>query len=377
MFKSSLFTGLFCLILLIACNTPEEKTAKITKQSFGTTPDGTEVESYTMTNTAGMNIEIITYGGVITSLTAPDKVGNYEDVVLGYDNLEDYLDVSPFFGAIIGRYGNRIADGKFTLDSVEYTLATNNGKNHLHGGNKGFDKVVWSAEPVKVDDGVALALTYTSSDMEEGYPGTLDVKVLYTLGNDNSLTFDYTATTDKKTVVNLTQHSYFNLSSMNSDILGQKLSLNAPTFLPVDSTLIPTGELRSVAHTPFDFTKSKLIGAEINAENEQITFGGGFDHCWVLAESQEVMPLAATLSDPASGRVMEVYTTEPAIQFYSGNFLDGTITGKNEVTYGHRSGLCLETQHYPDSPNQPEFPSVILEPGQKYKTSTKYVFSIK
>ncbi|MEO9476697.1 MAG: aldose epimerase family protein [Cyclobacteriaceae bacterium] len=369
------YAGLFCLMIIVACNTSENEIAKITRAPFGSMPDGTEVEVYKMTNTAGMSVKVITYGGIITSLTAPDKDGNYEDVVLGYNKLEGYLEASPFFGAIIGRYGNRIADGKFTLDSAEYTLATNNGKNHLHGGDIGFDKVIWSIRPIDVEEGVALELTYTSADMEEGYPGNLDVKVIYTLSNDNSITFDYSAITDKKTILNLTQHSYFNLSGMTSDILGHDLVINAPAFLPVDSTLIPTGELRPVDGTPFDFTQGKVIGDDINAENQQIVFGGGFDHCWVLAEKEDEMALAATLAEPSSGRVMSVYTTEPAVQFYSGNFLDGMIAGKKGVTYAHRWGLCLETQHYPDSPNQPEFPSVILEPGETYKTSSRYVFS--
>ncbi|PTB94653.1 galactose-1-epimerase [Marivirga lumbricoides] len=368
------------LVFLMACNstTDQPQNANITSKSFGTLPSGEEVTQYIMTNNQGMEMSVITYGGIITSLTAPDKAGKYEDIVLGFDNLEGYLqDGVPYFGALIGRYGNRIAKGKFTLDSTEYELAINNIGNHLHGGLKGFDKVNWSAKEVEYADGVALELTYLSADGEEGYPGNLETKVTYQLGNDNTFLIDYMATTDKKTVVNLTQHSYFNLSAMKEDVLNHQLMVNADHFLPVDSTLIPTGELRPVEGTPFNFTEMKKVGADINQENQQLTYGLGYDHCWVLNEGAGKMDLAAKAYEPNSGRTLEVYTSEPAIQVYTGNFLDGTLTGKGGTVYNKRSGLCLETQHFPDSPNQPEFPSTELNPGEKYESQTKFVFGIR
>ncbi|WP_421870347.1 aldose epimerase family protein [Marinoscillum sp.] len=373
-------TGLFFLV--IGCSAPqkkEEKEAKATVSSapFGTLPSGAEVTQYTMTNTNGMEAKVISYGGIITSLTMPDREGQMEDIVLGYDNLQGYLDASPYFGAIIGRYGNRIAKGKFTIDDVDYQLPINNIGNSLHGGITGFDKVNWTVKEVPSDKGVALKLTYQSVDMEEGYPGNLDVTVTYTLGDDNTLTFDYQSTTDKKTVVNLTQHSYFNLSAMKDDVLSTELMINADAYLPVDSTLIPTGEIRPVAGTPFDFTTSKKIGEEIGADNQQLAFGGGYDHCWVLNEDPKELSLAATAYDPSSGRAFDVYTSEPGIQFYSGNFLDGTITGKSNNVYKHRSGFCLETQHFPDSPNQESFPTTILSPGETYQTTTLMKFYTK
>ncbi|GAA5029429.1 aldose 1-epimerase [Marivirga lumbricoides] len=364
----------------MACNstTDQPQNANITSKSFGTLPSGEEVTQYIMTNNQGMEMSVITYGGIITSLTAPDKAGKYEDIVLGFDNLEGYLqDGVPYFGALIGRYGNRIAKGKFTLDSTEYELAINNIGNHLHGGLKGFDKVNWSAKEVEYADGVALELTYLSADGEEGYPGNLETKVTYQLGNDNTLLIDYMATTDKKTVVNLTQHSYFNLSAMKEDVLNHQLMVNADHFLPVDSTLIPTGELRPVEGTPFNFTEMKKVGADVNQENQQLTYGLGYDHCWVLNEGAGKMDLAAKAYEPNSGRTLEVYTSEPAIQVYTGNFLDGTLTGKGGTVYNKRTGLCLETQHFPDSPNQPEFPSTELNPGEKYESQTKFVFGIR
>lgn len=376
--KLSNFTFFFILVFHFGCGTADKaQEATIGSSVFGTMPDGREVRQFVLTNTQGMEMKVIEYGGIITSLTTPDRDENLGDIVLGYDNLKDYLAEPPYFGAIIGRFGNRIAKGKFTLDSVEYTLAVNNIGNHLHGGLKGFDKVLWSAREVPAEEGVALELTYTSKNMEEGYPGTLEVTVTYTLGNDNSLVFGYQAVTDKKTVVNLTQHSYFNLSAMKSDILNHEVMLNADRFLPVDSTLIPTGELRPVEGTPFDFTKAKPIGRHIGVGDQQLIYGGGFDHCWVLSESKDEMALAASVYEPLSGRTMEIYTTEPAIQFYSGNFLDGTLTGKNGAVYHHRTGFCLETQHFPDSPNQPLFPSVVLSPGNTYSTTTKLVFGSK
>ncbi|UII27120.1 galactose mutarotase [Fulvivirga maritima] len=348
----------------------------ISKSDFGTTPDGQKVEQYTLTNANGLEMSVITLGGIITTLKTPDKDGNMGDIVLGFDNVETYLE-SPYIGALIGRFGNRIAKGKFTLDGQEYALATNDGPNHLHGGDKGFDKVVWEAQEITNASGVGLKLTYLSKDMEEGYPGNLEVTVTYMLTNDDDLEIDYTATTDKKTIVNLTQHTYFNLSADPSkDILDHVLSVDASAFLPIDSTLIPTGELREVAGTPFDFTSPKTVGKEIGADNDQLELAKGYDHCWVL-NGDAGMKEAATLYHEKSGRFMKVLTTEPAIQVYTGNFVDGSLTGKEGVNYAERSAICLETEHYPDAPNKSEFPSVVLEPGQTYNTKTTYSFSLK
>lgn len=347
----------------------------ISSTPFGTMPDGTPVTQFTIANKQGMEMKVITYGGIITSLTAPDKNGTFEDIVLGYDNLESYINANPYFGAIIGRFGNRIAKGKFTLESVEYTLAINNIGNHLHGGLVGFDKVVWTAEPFENENGVGLTLTYLSPDMEEGYPGNLNVSVIYTLGHDNTLQFDYQATTDKKTILNLTQHTYFNLSAMREDVLNHDLLLNADHLLPVDSTLIPTGELRPVKGTPFDFTATKRVGADIAQDDEQLHIAGGFDHCWILNKGSEQLNFVGTLSEAISGRKLDAYTTEPGVQFYSGNFLNGA-TGKNGAVYARRTGLCLETQHFPDSPNQSAFPSTTLAPGEVFQSTTKLVFGV-
>jgi aldose 1-epimerase len=324
-----------------------------------------------------VEVHVINYGGIITHLKTPDKNGVMEDIVLGYDSLDGYLKESPFFGALIGRYGNRIGKGKFKIDGQEYSLVQNNNGQHLHGGIKGFDKVFWDIQEISSDKGKALRLTYLSKDMEEGYPGNLNVTVDYVLTDNNELDINYSATTDKKTVVNLTQHTYFNLSgNVKGDILDHVLQLEADQFVPVDKTLIPTGKLAPVAGTPFDFTKPTAVGQRINEKNEQLTIAGGYDHCWVLS-SKDSLKTAGTLYHPASGRNIEVLTTEPGIQFYSGNFLTGSITGKNGVVYKHRFGLCLETEHFPDSPNQPSFPSVLLEPGQTYQTKTIYRFSVK
>lgn len=355
----------------------ESKAPQVTKSTFGTMPDGTTIEKFTAENASGAKMSVITFGGILQSIVVPDRDGNLSDVVLGHDNIKGYLEQNPYFGGIIGRYGNRIAKGKFELDGVPYQLATNDGPNHLHGGETGFDKVVWSGVEITEGDRAGVVMTYTSPDGEEGYPGTLAMEVTYLLGNDNSVEINYKASTDKKTVINLTNHSYYNLGPDKSTILNHELLLEADKFLPVDATLIPTGELRPVSGTPFDFTTMKVIGQDITAENEQLKLGGGFDHCWVLSDSSEQLKLAAELYEPTSGRVMDVYTTEPAIQFYSGNFLDGTFTGKKGQSYAYRSGLCLETQHYPDSPNQPEFPSVELNPGETYNTTTKMVFKTK
>lgn len=350
----------------------------ITRAPFGTTPDGEAADLYTVTNVNGVTMQVTNYGGIITELHVPDREGNLGDVVLGYDSLAGYIEQSPYFGAIIGRYGNRIAKGRFTLDEVTYELATNNGVNHLHGGLKGFDKVLWNAEPFQSEEGRGLIFTYTSPDGEEGYPGTLQAKVTYTLTDDNALIFDYEATTDKATPVNLTQHSYFNLAGPgDGSILDHVVMINADHFTPVDSTLIPTGEIAPVAGTPFDFNEPTPIGARIEQQDQQLAYGLGYDHNFVLNGEAGEMKLAARVYEPTSGRVMEVHTEEPGLQFYSGNFLDGTITGKEGNVYQHRYGFAMETQHYPDSPNQPNFPSTILQPGETYQTRTIYRFDTR
>lgn len=347
----------------------------IQRAPFGKMPDGAPVEVFTLKNANGIELRAIGYGGIITSLRVPDRNGKFDDIVLGFDNLDDYLKDHPFFGAIIGRYGNRIARGQFTLAGQTYKLATNNGPNHLHGGNKGFDKVLWKVEPVKGKN--ALTFSRTSPDMEEGYPGTLQVRVTYTLTDKNELIVDYLASTDKPTVVNLTQHSYFNLAGQASgDILGHELTLNADRYTPVDETLIPTGELAQVAGTPFDFRRPVAIGARIDQSHPQLKNGQGYDHNWVLNRSGNGLQLAARVVEPKTGRTLEIRTTEPGIQFYAGNFLDGKLTGKQGAQYKHRTGFCLETQHFPDSPNQPNFPSTTLRPGAEYRTTTVFAFGV-
>jgi aldose 1-epimerase len=351
---------------------------KTEKESFGKLPDGTPIDLYTLTNANGIEMKVMTYGGIVTSLKTPDRNGQLGDIVLGYDNLQGYLDKSPYFGALIGRYGNRIGNAQFTLNGKTYNLPKNDGDNTLHGGNKGFDKVVWKARSLPVKNGAALELTYVSKDGEEGFPGTLTVRVVYTLNNQNEWRIDYTATTDKPTVVNLTQHSYFNLAAGAApNNLAHEVYLNADRFTPVAKGLIPTGELKTVKGTPMDFTKPMAIGAHIDDNYDQLQLGGGYDHNWVLNKTGNAMTLAARVVDPTSGRVLEVTTTEPGIQFYAGNFLDGTITGKGGKVYVKRYGFCLETQHFPDSPNKPNFPTTTLKPGQTYKTTTVYKFSAK
>jgi aldose 1-epimerase len=348
----------------------------IKKSHFGKTPDGTPVEIYTLRNEQGMEARIMTYGGIVVSLKVPDKNGKFGDVVLGYDHLDGYLTNSPYFGALIGRYGNRIAKGKFSLDGQDYTLATNNPPNALHGGVKGFDKVVWKARPVETFYGPALELTYLSKDGEEGYPGNLSVTATYTLTEENALRLDFTATTDKDTLCNLTHHSYFNLRG-SGDILDHVVQINATKFTPVDATLIPTGELKAVEGTPFDFRKPTPIGAHINADDPQIKFGNGYDHNFVMDKFPHEFGLAATIYEPTSGRLMEVYTTEPGIQFYSGNFLDNTIKGKGGWVYQRRDGFCFEPEGFPDSPNHPDFPSTELKPGDIYKNTIIYKFYVR
>jgi len=376
--RLKLLTLLICPILLGTVIFTMNASAKprITKADFGKTKDGKAVEIYTLTNSRGSEARIITYGGTVVSLKVPDKQGKFGDVVLGFDSIADYEKHTAFFGALIGRYGNRIAKGKFTLDGRVYSLATNNGENHLHGGVKGFDKVVWTAKPSTDQNGANLELTYLSVAGEEGYPGNLNIKVVYTLTEDNKLKIVYSATTDKATVVNLTHHSYFNLAGAG-DILDHRLTLNADRFTPTDSGSIPTGVLANVKGTPFDFTNETAIGARIGQENEQLKFGHGYDHNWVLNRKGKGVELAARVYDPTSGRVMEVLTTEPGIQFYSGNFLDASVPGKGGKSYPLRSGFCLETQHFPDSPNRSNFPSTVLRPGQTYSQTTIYAFSVR
>ena len=347
----------------------------VTSESFGKTADGTAVRLFTLTNSSGMEVKITNYGGIVVSWMVPDRTGNPADVVLGYDTLKGYLGKTPYFGSIVGRYGNRIAKGRFELDGREVKLATNNDENHLHGGIRGFDKVVWDAQSGLGEMGPRLVLTYCSPDGEEGYPGNLSVKVTYTLTDKDELRIDYWATADKPTHVNLTNHSYFNLAGQgNGDILGHELTIYADRFTPVDKGLIPTGELRGVAGTPMDFLQPTTIGSRIEQKDQQIEVGGGYDHNFVLSGKGHLKK-AAHIYEPTSGRVLEVLTTEPGVQFYSGNFLDGTIVGKADKTYIQRYGFCLETQHFPDSPNQPQFPTTVLRPGKEYETTTVYRFS--
>jgi aldose 1-epimerase len=350
----------------------------IDRQPYGKTPDGAVVDAYTLTNTHGMTAQIITYGGIVTSLKVPDRAGTMANVVLGYPQIDGYVTDTAYFGAIIGRYGNRIAEGRFTLNGATYSLPTNDKPNSLHGGSKGFNKRIWQAMEARSPEGQGLTLSYTSPDGEEGYPGTLSVQVTYRLTEQNELRIDYSAKTDKATVVNLTNHSYFNLSGEGTDdILAHQLEIMADRYTPVDATLIPTGELAPVAGTPFDFTKPKTIGANIRDGHPQIVIGRGYDHNFVLQRSTEGSPaLAARVREPRTGRVMEVYTTEPGVQFYSGNFLNGTSVGTGGYTYRQGDGFCLETQHFPDSPNKPPFPSTVLQPGAEYKTTTIYRFSV-
>lgn len=353
--------------------------------AFGTLPDGREVTLHELTNSNGVVVRVMDYGGIVQSIEVPDRDGNLADVVLGYDDLGGYLEDTSYFGAIIGRYGNRIGGANFELDGVTYPLLANNGPNHLHGGKVGFDKRLWSATPLDGQDqeGVGVRLAYESADGEEGYPGRLAVEVDYRLTDNNELVIDYRATTDKPTIVNLTNHSYFNLSGAE-DILDHKMWLNAGQFTPVDETLIPTGELRDVADSAFDFRYPKAIGRDIDTDDEQLRFGSGYDHNFVLRKPQiaeppggraaEIMVFeAARVTDSSTGRVMEVETSEPGVQLYTGNWLSGL--GKAGKTYGRRSGFCLETQHHPDSPNKPEFPSTVLRPGEQYRSRTIYRFS--
>jgi aldose 1-epimerase len=352
--------------------TKKETKMNITKEAFGKTADGKQADLYTLTNANGLTMKVTNYGCIIVSLEVPDRNGKLGDITLGYNTLAEYIKETPYFGAIVGRYGNRIGKGRFTLDGVEYKLAVNDGENHLHGGIKGFDKVVWDAEEVTTADAVGVKFTYLSKDGEEGYPGNLSCTIIYTLTNDNEFKISYEAKTDKATPINLTHHSYFNLAGPGTrDILDHEIMLNADRYTPVDEGLIPTGELRSVKNSPMDFTEPKTIGSRI----AQVS--GGYDHNYVLNSGGGKLSLAAKLYEPTTGRVMEIHTTEPGIQFYSGNFLDGTITGKGGNVYQKHYGFCLETQHFPDSPNKPDFPPVILRPVEKYTHVTVHKFYTK
>ena len=364
-----LFSVLVILMAGLSCTRTVER---ISTSDYGQLPGGEEVTLVTLHVSGGIEVAIMTYGATVVSLKVPDRAGVLGDVVLGHDSLGGYLEANPYFGSVVGRYCNRIAGGQFTLNDSTYVLARNNGPNHLHGGIKGFDKANWSIESLIEEEGrVGVILGYVSADGEEGYPGELTVKVTYTLSEENSaLAVDYEATTTRATPVNLTQHSYFNLAG-SGDILDHQVMLAASRFTPVDSTLIPTGELRAVDGTPFDFRQATAIGARIEADNRQLSIGSGYDHNFVLDEGAEV---AVRVFDPLSGRIMEIATTEPGIQFYTGNFLDGTITGKGGQVYGRFGAFCLETQHYPDSPNQPSFPSTVLRPGETYATRTVFAF---
>jgi aldose 1-epimerase len=368
-------TALVTVICLLATGmlAPRLHAATIQKSKFGQTADGAPVDLYVLKNSKGMEAGIITWGGTLVSLKTPDRNGALGDVVLGYDNLAGYTSGRAYFGALVGRYANRIAKGQFSIDGTTYNVPVNNGANALHGGIRGFDKRIWTAHSLP---GGSLELTYRSKDGEEGYPGNLAATVVYTLTDDNYLRIHYAATTDKATVVNLTNHAYFNLKGQG-DILGHLVTLNADSFTPVDAGLIPTGEIRSVEGTPFDFRKPRTPGERINSADDQIKLGKGYDHNWVLNRKGSGLSLAARVEELSTGRVMEVFTDQPGIQFYTGNFLDGTEKGKGGQAYNLHAAFCFETQHYPDSPNHPSFPTTVLRPGEKYDTTTEFRFSSK
>ncbi len=376
--KIPFFLALTLTGFLLSCSsqkskeekTKTEKTMKIESKTFGNI-DGQEVLLYMLENKKGMKVDITNYGGIVTSIVVPDKNGAFENITLGFDNLQFYQDGHPYFGSIVGRFCNRIAKGEFELNGHKYSLAINNGENHLHGGIIGFDKKVWKSETFKSDDEVGIKLHYISPDMEEGFPGNFDVHITYTLTNDNELKVDYTGTIDKACPVNLTYHGYFNLTGGKRDVFSHEIMLNADRYVVVYEDAIPTGELRECKDTPMDFSEFKSIGSRF-AQVE-----GGYDHCYVINKENDELGLTAKVYEPESGRLMEVYTTEPGVQFYTGNFLDGTLTGKNGVVYKKQSGFCLEAQHFPDSPNQPEFPNAILKPGETYKQTTIYKFLVQ
>lgn len=366
--------GLLGFLAAFIGATMDSHAADLGRRPFGKMPDGTLVEAFTLKNAHGLEARIISYGAIVQSLLVPDGKGGTVDVVLGFDTLDEYVKGNPYFGAVVGRYANRIAKGRFTLDGKEYTLATNNGPNALHGGLRGFDKVVWTATPRTTPDGDALELRYVSKDGEEGYPGTLTTTVTYVLTKGDALKIEYRATTDKATIVNLSNHSYFNLKGAgNGDILGHEIEIHAKRFTPVDATLIPTGDLAAVAGTPFDFTKPHPIGERIAAKDEQIARGGGYDHNFVLDAGGKMAP-AARIKDPASGRTLEIHSDQPGIQFYTGNFLTDMV-GKGGKHYGYRQGFCLESQRFPDTPNRPAFPSARLDPGKEYRQTTVWLLS--
>ena len=385
MYRVIALLGSALLLMVVASGPAQASTASqrdptISKQRWGAV-GGQPVDLYTLTNSRRMRVRISNYGGIIQSIRVPDRRGRMANVALGFDNVGDYVSGSPYFGCITGRYANRIAEGKFTLDGVEHQLAINNEPNHLHGGDVGFDKRIWAATEVRRGNRVGLRLTYTSPAGEENYPGTLETEVTYTLTNRNEIQMDYHATTDAPTIVNLTNHSYFNLAGEGSGtIAGHRLQLNANRYTPVDPTLIPTGERARVRGTPFDFTTATAIGERIRSSHRQIVIGQGYDHNFVLnrpSPQNDSMIRAARVSEPRSGRVLKIFTTEPGIQFYSGNFLDGTLVGTSGNVYRQTDGFALETQHFPDSPNQPDFPSTVLRPGEEYETATVYRFSAR
>ena len=365
-----------CALASFTCAAAQGR-ASVVREDFGKTPEGRAVSIYTLTNRRGAEARITDYGGTVVSLKVPDRRGRLGDVVLGFDDLPGYLAQDFYIGSLVGRYANRIGGARFRLNGVEYKLAANNGPNNIHGGLKGFDKVVWESRPLRARGGAALELTYLSRDGEEGFPGNLRARVVYTLTDRNELRVDYHATTDKDTVVNLTQHSYFNLAGEGAgDILGHRLRINAARFTPTGADSIPTGELRAVRGTPLDFTRPAVIGARIGADDEQLKFGNGYDHNFVVNGRAGVLREAASVYEPTTGRVMEVWTTEPGVQFYTGNYL-AVASGKNGKPYPRRTGFCLETQHYPDSPNKPAFPSTVLRRGGRYRTTTLYRFSAR
>ena len=366
---------LLSIAVVAACFASASRAQNVQKEDFGKTPDGQQVFLYTLRNSSGMEVKVTNYGARITSIKVPDKNKKFADVVLGFDNLAGYLADEPYFGAVVGRYGNRIAHGAFTLDGKQYHIPLNDGPNALHGGKVGFDRRVWNGKDASATGGPAVELHYLSPDGEQGFPGNLNVTVRYSLGEKNDLRIDYSATTDKDTVLNLTNHSYFNLAGAGSEtVLKHKLTLAADRFTPIDGTLIPTGALQSVSGTPLDFRKATVIGARINQDYDQLKLAKGYDHNFVLNRSNDSLSLAAKVEEPASGRVLEVFTDQPGVQFYSGNFLDGTIHGSGGV-YRHRSALCLETQHFPDSPNHPTFPTAVLHAGQDFHSTTIFRFS--
>lgn len=369
----------FAAVSVLFCQSKKEEAQMVEKKPFGKLADGREVYEYTLSNTNGVKAKIINYGATVVSLEVPDRNGKFSDVVLGYDNIEGYVADKSYFGAIIGRYGNRIGKGKFKLDGKEYQLSINNGENQLHGGTEGFNKKLWTVDATDESNlGPSITLSYVSKDGEEGYPGTVKLTVNYQLTNLNELKINYTGTTDKTTILNPTHHSYFNLTGdPNKTILDEELWIDADKFTPVDKGLITTGELADVKGTPMDFRKPTKVGARINDDYEQLKLGRGYDHNFVLNKHQELIPKVASVYDSSSGRFMEMWTDQPGVQFYTGNFLDGTVMGKNGIKYQFRTGLCLEAQHFPDSPNKPNFPSVVIKPGQVYRQTTIYKFSVK